>query len=237
MSEKNEKEELQKAKENFAKEQKLMKELIVKSEEHEQSVTVKTDRIKTTGRLYEDTITEDLHSTAGNGDIETLKFLLKKGLYVNSKDINGATPLFCACKENQLHAAVLLIGHGANVNSSCNEGCTPLMYAAWKGHAEIVSLLIKHQADVKAIDDNENTALHFAALGGQQLVCLLLRKAGANKGAKNKKKKTPSDNLETFSQELKVSLTSSFPMEPVHFEKSKSLFGMKRIAREFSKLD
>ena len=111
------------------------------------------------------------------------------------------------------------------------------MFAAWKGYSEIVSLLIKNKADVKAVDDNKNTALHFAALGGQQLICLLLRKAGADKGAKNNKKKTPSDNWATFSQEMKVSLTSSFPIEPVHFDKSKSMFGMKRIAREFSKLD
>jgi len=222
------------------KQQKLMVDFTATCENHDNTVAEEERKILAVAKRpgFIDQLKErplDLHSAAREGDNFELINLIKKGFSVNSLDEQMNTPLFYASEGGHFKTAVLLIENKANVNHSSKYGFTPLMFAAWKGHVEVVTLLIKHGADVNAQNQNGDTALHFAALCGFSMVCLLLRRAGADTGVKNKNKKTPLDNGGVYMQEFEVTMVVKLPKAPIEFAKSKSMFGMKQVARELSK--
>jgi len=238
---KKQKEKEQKEKERMRmKQQKLMADFNVTCDKHDDTVAEEERKILAAAKKpgFIDQLKErplDLHSAAMEGDILELINLLKKGFSVDALDEQMNTPLFYACENGNFKTSVILIENRANVNHASKHGYTPLMFAAWKGRVDIVTLLIKHGADVNARNKNNDTALHFAALCGFSMVCLLLRRAGADTGVKNNNKKTPLDNGGVFKQEFEVTMVVKLPKDPIDFQTSKSMFGIKQVVRELSK--
>ena len=200
----------------------------------ELKVLQKLRKIGLNGKIYEKQPL-NLREAARNGNVAEVSNFLRKGFDVDEPDKKGNTALIYACRNNHFITAVILIENKGNVNHASKFGFTPLMFTSWKGHVDVVSLLLKHNADVKAANAKKDTALHFAALCGFPMVCILLRNAGAEIGVINDEKKTPMDYAIVYSMELEASL-KEFPKEKAIFTKSKSIFAMKRVARELAKM-
>ena len=86
---------------------------------------------------------QDIWMAARDGDVETLKVLVKEVESVDMVDPNfGFTPLFAAILGNQAEAVNLLIESGANVDQAIMGGNTPLHAAAFLGQIEIAKALL-----------------------------------------------------------------------------------------------
>ena len=114
----------------------------------------------------------DIHDAAKAGDIEAVKQHLAAGSDVNTKDIDGRTPLHRAVSSGCREVAVLLITEGADVNAKDNYTRTPLHWAAGFGHKECVALLIANGANINVkrrsggtptpLDNAERAIKHYS---------------------------------------------------------------------------
>ncbi|MDR0315769.1 MAG: ankyrin repeat domain-containing protein, partial [Treponema sp.] len=102
-----------------------------------------------------------LISASENGDIETVKSLLKKDVYIHAQDKDGRCALVAAAYKNHLEIVDLLIAAGADVNMkddtiqsayliSTMEGC---------GYIELLKKVLKAGADVYSTDSDNGTGL------------------------------------------------------------------------------
>ena len=93
-----------------------------------------------------------IHLAAWGGDIEAVKQYLAAGADVDSKNVEGRTPLCRAVQYGKKDVIKLLIEEGADVNARMNFGDTALDYANVSGglgmsyevQKEVVELLRKH---------------------------------------------------------------------------------------------
>ena len=97
------------------------------------------------------------------GNTEIVKILLNKGVDVNHKDFEGATPLIIASRMDNFKLVKLLISKGADVNAKDNLGTTALMFAAQNNSIEIANQLIVEGANVNEKDSIGTVALMYAA--------------------------------------------------------------------------
>lgn len=67
-----------------------------------------------------------IHKNAARGDINYVRHCLNAGVYVNSKEGNGWTPLHSAARSGRLEIIKLLLSKGANINALDVTGRTPL---------------------------------------------------------------------------------------------------------------
>lgn len=84
-----------------------------------------------------------LIGAAEAGYLSEVRELLKKGADIETKGIDGYTPLHLAVKYGRLEVAKFLIEKRANVDNKGNGGHTPLHYAVLNGHLEVAKLLIE----------------------------------------------------------------------------------------------
>ena len=218
-----------------AKQQKLYGELSKKCKQIGTDTLVNEQRFKNFVESPQGngSVKVNLYSASMDGNWAQVKSLLETGYHVDEPDEEGNTALIYACQNNHFKTAVILIANKANVNHASKFGFTPLIFASWKGHVDLVSLLLKHKADVKAVTAHKDTALHFAALCGFSLVCLLLRKAGAEMGVKNDKKKTPMDNMNTHQAEIEAAIHGKEARPVVDFQKSSHFIGLNKVTEEY----
>lgn len=162
-----------------------------------------------------------LHTAAVIGSVAVTKFLVSKGMDVNAKDIDGATPLYDTWKaalaevlisngadvnmkdnigDTPLHdvrdieTARFLISKGADVNANNNYGYTPLHVAiSYKWRNEFAKSLLVNGADVNAKDKVGDTPLHHATHAGKIDVVQFLISKGANVNAQSNDGSTPLD--------------------------------------------
>jgi len=124
-----------------------------------------------------------LREAVEKGLIETVKFSVKSGANVDTRDENGTPALILALQKGYKYMARYLIIKGADVNAedlnqnSC--GNTPLIEAVEKGYDDIVKLLISKGADVNAENSEGKTALSYARERGYTEITELLKQAGA----------------------------------------------------------
>lgn len=130
-------------------------------------------------------LANQLFDLARQGDTESLRGPLAKGLAVNIRDSNGNSLLMLASYNGHLDASKLLLEHGADPELANSRQQTPLSGAAFKGLADISQLLINHGADVNAATPDGKTPLMFAAMFNQKDIVDLLLNNGADAYAKS----------------------------------------------------
>ena len=82
-----------------------------------------------------------LHIASENGQLPSVKYLLKIGARVNVMDDDGRTPLSLAAQRGHQQVVKLLLGRGANPRIKDKYGKTPLDWASFMGHKQVVRLL------------------------------------------------------------------------------------------------
>ncbi|XP_052262259.1 ankyrin repeat domain-containing protein 17-like isoform X2 [Dreissena polymorpha] len=133
-----------------------------------------------------------LAEACSDGDVPTVRKLLREGGSVHETTEEGDSLLSLACSAGYYELAQVLLAMKANVEDRGIKGdCTPLMEAASGGYVDIVRLLIIHSADVNAQSSAGNTPLHYAACGGYEDVVQVLIEAGANVEQHNENGHTP----------------------------------------------
>jgi len=89
-----------------------------------------------------------LHKAALLGDTRIMNILLEAGAKTELHDINGRTPLHCACLSNE-RAVKMLLSYGADADSVNTEGETPLIYADigydWKSVQHLLNAAASHE--------------------------------------------------------------------------------------------
>ena len=120
---------------------------------------------------------------AAFGSYEICKMFVEvfEGLDVNTKDIDGKTPIHVAVEENKLETVRLLFKEGGDLDSRTNEGDTPLHAAARYGHTEVVKFILSNVVDKNPVNDNGDTPLRETTKNG----FIELRKLFFNKGKIN----------------------------------------------------
>jgi len=158
----------------------------------------------------------ELITATTNGNIETVKTLIKKGANVNAFNDEDDTVLIIATRDNHKDIVALLIDNGADVNiGNLNYGETALMAAtdieimklllsadaninaseeagsvliqnAWSGNTDIVKFLIDNGADIEAVDLEMSTALMIASMRGHTDIVKLLIASSVNLNTKDR---------------------------------------------------
>ena len=125
-----------------------------------------------------------IHSMTVQGKLDLVQLFVSKGVDVNTRDVNGATPLHHAAEMGNIDIAKFLISKGADINAKRGGGVTPLYCAAEKtGNIEVVQFLVSKGADVNAGD--YATPLFAAADKGDIGVVKFLVSKGADVNVKD----------------------------------------------------
>ena len=136
-----------------------------------------------------DNITNPLIIAARNGNLETVKILLRYKADIEArgslkvisvKVVEGCSPLWAAACFGHLDVVKLLIDRNAEVDSRTRTDSTPLRAAACYGQLDIVSFLVEHGADVNARNDVGSTPLMVTCYNGHMNVATYLVEHGAN---------------------------------------------------------
>lgn len=144
-----------------------------------------TDSIKDSGAsvttLYPNASSEEevLVIAAGEGDIDTVRTLLKKGVEANVSVQDGVTALMAVCTTSHVNVAEALLDAGADPNGKDDRGVTPLMGAAFSNQVSMVRLLLYRGGDIRARSNEGFTASDLAANQGHSQVMKLLQQAPA----------------------------------------------------------
>jgi hypothetical protein len=127
---------------------------------------------------------------------DNLRYLLDKGVAVDSQNDFGKTALFYAIGLNNYPAVEILLQHKADVNHAYKSAeelhgadeCvypellhtkrTPLMHAAQHADAKMIKLLLDHGAQLKAIDDQAYNAADYAAVAHKPENLAFLKSVG-----------------------------------------------------------
>uniref|UniRef100_A0A3P8PRD9 SAM domain-containing protein n=1 Tax=Astatotilapia calliptera TaxID=8154 RepID=A0A3P8PRD9_ASTCA len=132
-----------------------------------------------------------LQFASASGHENLVRFLLRKGASVDSRNNYGWTPLMQAARFGHLTVAHILLENGAEINGRNRLGASVLTMAARGGHTHVVKLLLESGAYVDDFDHlavaaeavsngggrefMDITALMVASQHGHEaVVCLLL---------------------------------------------------------------
>jgi ankyrin repeat protein len=120
----------------------------------------------TTGQVNPDQARKDgllLISSSEKGDAETVKSLLKKGVYIHTQDREGRCALVAAAYKNNMEIVDLLIAAGADVNMKDNTLQSAYLISTSDGYTELLKKTLKAGADVHCTDSFNGTGLIRAA--------------------------------------------------------------------------
>lgn len=139
-----------------------------------------------------------IHVASSVGQVDTIKYLLSRGVDVNQRDTRieylykkpnqGPTPLLMSAIYYQKNAMHLLLDHGADPNIAgsfdpCDKyhsQVMPLHWIARHGDVELAKLLIKHQAIIDPQSEAGETPLFQACKHGNVMIMDLLLTHDAN---------------------------------------------------------
>lgn len=104
-----------------------------------------------------------MHLAASSGNVCLLTYFYKElGLYFNTRDAKGDTPLHIAAAEGQDATAILLIAWTKDLNEIDNEGFTPLHFAAYSKNYRIIRHLLMSGRNICVLDSTGRTPLDIA---------------------------------------------------------------------------
>lgn len=133
-----------------------------------------------------------LCEAAVTGNVIAFKEAIELGADVNTKNLEGQTPL-CIVAKCRFDLVKTLIENKADVNMQSDDKISPLHWAVEYDNVDIVEYLLKNGADTELRDGNYETALHWAAWTGHHKSAELLLQYGANKSVQNGEGITPID--------------------------------------------
>lgn len=97
-----------------------------------------------------------------NGHLDAAKWLLGKGVYIDSYSPQWETSFNLTCKFGQLHVAKWLHANGANIHFADRHEKTPLFNACMLGHLETVQWLVSIGADIHHANIKGETPMYIA---------------------------------------------------------------------------
>ncbi|CAN9506492.1 unnamed protein product [Ophioblennius macclurei] len=112
-----------------------------------------------------------LQFASAGGHEQLVRFLLRKGASVDSRNNYGWTPLMQAARFGHLTVAHILLENGAEINGRNRLGASVLTMAARGGHTHVVKLLLESGAYVDDYDhlavasNNNNNSCSAAGFG------------------------------------------------------------------------
>jgi hypothetical protein len=124
---------------------------------------------------------DQLIQAVNDGNVQSVKALLDRGLEPDSADSNGNTALMIASRLGHKDLVALLVSRKASVSRRSSFGDTAINYAALSGHLEIVKLLADHGAELAPATGWG--PLHYAAFENRAEVVKYLIQKGAPKDA------------------------------------------------------
>ncbi|XP_033841580.1 ankyrin repeat and SAM domain-containing protein 6-like [Periophthalmus magnuspinnatus] len=119
-----------------------------------------------------------LQLASASGHESLVRFLLRKGASVDSRNNYGWTPLMQAARFGHLSVAHMLLENGAEINGRNRLGASVLAMAARGGHTHVVKLLLESgayvddydhlavAADVVSNGNNNNSGTGFGSIEG-----------------------------------------------------------------------
>lgn len=149
----------------------------------------------------------DLHNAARDGKTELLRKLVIN-IPVNSKDVEGKTPLVLAVESGRLDTVIELETLRADCTISDSRGMLPIHYAAKLGYHSILDRLATYDTCNKK-DKEGNTPLHYAVRNGHVLCISVLIKNKAKIDLENNNNNTPLDEAETRTSDVKDALDNA----------------------------
>uniref|UniRef100_A0A4W5M1M1 Ankyrin repeat and sterile alpha motif domain containing 6 n=1 Tax=Hucho hucho TaxID=62062 RepID=A0A4W5M1M1_9TELE len=108
-----------------------------------------------------------LQFASASGHENLVRFLLRKGASVDSRNNYGWTPLMQATRFGHLNVAHILLENGAEMNGRNRMGASVLTMAARGGHTHVAKLLLESGAYV---DDYDHLALAEGVTNGNNSV-------------------------------------------------------------------
>ncbi|KAL3462751.1 ankyrin repeat-containing domain protein [Aspergillus heterothallicus] len=118
--------------------------------------------------------------------LEFVKFLIKSGASINSRNDDGSTLLQRLSSTRNSQACLFLLENGASVNPEVTDHIgTPLQEALKEEQVELANILLEHGADINAFPAKIRgvTALQAASIGGMFKMALRLLESGADVAA------------------------------------------------------
>ncbi len=114
---------------------------------------------------------------------------------VNSRSVDGFTPLHLAAFFGSPETVAVLLENGADVGAVSDnaQGVMPLHSAIAGGHGDICRMLVEYGADVNARQHAGWTPLHAAAEHGDEALARQLMQAGADADAVKEDGQRPAD--------------------------------------------
>jgi len=122
-----------------------------------------------------------LMEAAGNGHIEVVDLLVRRGAGLDLVDAQGNTALMWAAMQGNDQVVQHLIAKGVSLNHQNQEGETALTYAMRNNHPSLARLLVEAGADVNLENKYGETALVRAGQRGLSDMVRFLKQHGAVK--------------------------------------------------------
>lgn len=123
---------------------------------------------------------ENIVEVVASGNKELLLQKLQTTGDIESKDLNGWTPLLLAINKNDKEMVEILLNNGAQTDYVDNPAGVPLVLACANGNKEIVKLLLDHNASTECADMNNLFPITAAALNGHLEIVKLLVENGVD---------------------------------------------------------
>ncbi|XP_063783245.1 ankyrin repeat and SOCS box protein 15-like isoform X2 [Pseudophryne corroboree] len=116
---------------------------------------------------------------AKSGLIENVKALLEKGVWPNTKNSRGESPLLIAVRISSYDMVTTLISYNCTINQPCVKRWSAMHEAAKQGSSAIIALLLKNGGNVSLKDGFGVTPLGVAAeFGHCEVLEQLIHKGG-----------------------------------------------------------